>query len=231
MIRDFIMDEKYFADYIYEEEERIIKFKRKLEANEVREDRVFHVERKIDSLQFRIWVAKYSAGYAIDILKKEFTPLVNNMSLFWDDNSNYIDMLWMMSIAIMLDIDKESFSILTDLVNKYNRNDSLLDLFGGYKYNYTYKVRNEKETIAPYTILTEAIRNQNIDENILIDYVKNKWYCAHKNMGWYDVHKAKEKLYYGYWSFEAGAVAKIFNIDDSRLKDEPYYPYDLVHFR
>ena len=43
--------------------------------------------------------------------------------------------------------------------------------------------------------------------------------------------RAKEKLYYGYWSFEAGAIAKILNLDDSNLKDVPYYPYDLVHYK
>ena len=42
---------------------------------------------------------------------------------------------------------------------------------------------------------------------------------------------AKEKLYYGYWSFEAGAIAKILNLDDSNLKNVPYYPYDLVHYK
>ena len=51
------------------------------------------------------------------------------------------------------------------------------------------------------------------------------------NCRWYDIHKAKEKLYYGYWSFEAGAIAKILNLDDSNLKDVPYYPYDLVHYK
>ena len=45
------------------------------------------------------------------------------------------------------------------------------------------------------------------------------------------LHKAKEKLYYGYWSFEAGAIAKILNLDDSNLKNVPYYPYDLVHYK
>ncbi len=50
-------------------------------------------------------------------------------------------------------------------------------------------------------------------------------------MGWYDIHKTKEKLYYGYWSFETGAIAKILNLDDSSLKDVSYYPYDLVHYK
>ena len=27
------------------------------------------------------------------------------------------------------------------------------------------------------------------------------------------------------------AIAKILNLDDSNLKDVPYYPYDLVHYK
>ena len=65
----------------------------------------------------------------------------------------------------------------------------------------------------------------------LKEYLEKYWYVGHKNMGWYDIHKAKEKLYYGYWSFEAGAIAKILNLDDSNLKNVPYYPYDLVHYK
>ena len=37
-------------------------------------------------------------------------------------------------------------------------------------------------------------------------------------------------LYFCYWSFEVGAVAKILSINDSGLKDVLYYPYDLVHY-
>ena len=33
------------------------------------------------------------------------------------------------------------------------------------------------------------------------------------------------------WSFEAGAIAKILNLDDECLKGAKYYPYDLAHFK
>ncbi|WP_081773729.1 PoNe immunity protein domain-containing protein [Treponema sp. C6A8] len=29
---------------------------------------------------------------------------------------------------------------------------------------------------------------------------------------------------------DIGTIAKILGIDDSKLKDVPYYPYDLVHY-
>ena len=63
------------------------------------------------------------------------------------------------------------------------------------------------------------------------EYIVDKWYKLHKECAWYDSHKNNKNLYTGYWSFEAGAVAKILGIDDSSLKDVKYYPYDLVHYQ
>ena len=45
-----------------------------------------------------------------------------------------------------------------------------------------------------------------------------------------NVHKIEfDKLYYGYWCFEAGAIVKRLGFDDEDLKNEQYYPYDMVH--
>ncbi|AUS05351.1 PoNe immunity protein domain-containing protein [Pseudotamlana carrageenivorans] len=51
----------------------------------------------------------------------------------------------------------------------------------------------------------------------------------HKHMNLYDSHKSKWNIYCGYWSFEAAAVVKIMNLDDSSFIDNQYYPKDLVH--
>ena len=31
------------------------------------------------------------------------------------------------------------------------------------------------------------------------------------------------------WAYEAGAVAKILDLEDGALKEQRYYPFDLVH--
>ena len=87
------------------------------------------------------------------------------------------------------------------------------------------------EEVLNYRSMGATNISLDIDREKLKEYLEKYWYVGHKNMGWYDIHKAKEKLYYGYWSFEAGAIAKILNLDDSNLKDMPYYPYDLVHYK
>ena len=62
----------------------------------------------------------------------------------------------------------------------------------------------------------------------LEDYI-GKWYKLNKNAPWYNSH-LKKNCYRGYWAWEVAAVAKIMHIDDSDLKDNPYYPYDMVHW-
>ena len=64
---------------------------------------------------------------------------------------------------------------------------------------------------------------------LLKEYLSNHWY--NKDCGCYEAHKSKQNIYYGYWSFEAGAIAKILNIDDIQLCGTQYYPYDLVHYK
>lgn len=62
------------------------------------------------------------------------------------------------------------------------------------------------------------------------DYLANEWYQGQNDTGWYDAHKSKEDIFSGYWSFVSGAIVKILELDDSSLKDTPYYPYDMVHY-
>ena len=62
----------------------------------------------------------------------------------------------------------------------------------------------------------------------LKDYI-GKWYNLNKDASWYDSHLRKN-CYSGYWAWEVAAVAKIMHIDDTDLKDNPYYPYDMVHW-
>ena len=44
-------------------------------------------------------------------------------------------MLWMMALAILFDVSREKFGILSDLVTQYNRKDALLEFFVNYKMN------------------------------------------------------------------------------------------------
>jgi len=44
-----------------------------------------------------------------------------------------------------------------------------------------------------------------------------EWFKGHYDFGWRNAHK--EPGYYGFWSFDTAALAKILGLDDSALND------------
>lgn len=66
---------------------------------------------------------------------------------------------------------------------------------------------------------------------MLKKYLAEQWYEIHSECAWYNSHNSKQNTYYGYWAYEAGAISKILKLNDEELKEQQYYPYDLVHFQ
>ncbi|SOC44178.1 PoNi-like cognate immunity protein [Ureibacillus acetophenoni] len=232
MIRDLLKEEEYFIEYIAEETARIKKFETKLNNHEVREDRVLSVRKKVHDLRFQIFIAKYSMGDPVESLVEDYKELVEEMKELWVSEL-YEDMLWMLSIGIMLEIDENTFNTLVKLVENSNINDFL----------YNFIINSRKKGIdyqnsawlfkEPFKYLNNVIVSEDDTKaiNYLKEYLTKHWYVGHSDMGWYECHKHNEKLYFGYWSFESGAIAKILQLDDEHLRGVPYYPYDLVHYK
>ncbi len=229
-MRDKLMDSIYFEEYILQQKQRMDKFSTKLSNGEVKEERKLPVMKKITDLKYSIFEAQYSKGDDLEILKSYFIEIIHDQLKFWDPVSGYLDMLEIMSIAILFEIDGEEWRALNSLIYNSEIDDWLL--------GYILNAREENDRYLgwevrmknPYQFLKKVIVESEKKEEDLKVYLEKYWYDGHKEMPWYEIHKAKEKLYSGYWSFEAGAIAKILNIDDSSLKETPYYPYDLVHY-
>jgi hypothetical protein len=83
----------------------------------------------------------------------------------------------------------------------------------------------------PYRDLINAMYRESPAES-LVDlrlYIMS-WYRSFKYVPWHDGHlriSGTEGDYFGYWAFEAGAVALLCDIDDSSV-DHMVYPKDLV---
>ncbi|NUG82427.1 DUF1911 domain-containing protein [Acinetobacter bereziniae] len=50
-----------------------------------------------------------------------------------------------------------------------------------------------------------------------------------KQTYWFDLDKNKNDVFFGYWSFERAAIVKLLKLDDTILKRQRYYPFDLIH--
>src|SRR5699024_3386898 len=63
----------------------------------------------------------------------------------------------------------------------------------------------------------------------LFTYMEKEWFQGHYGYGWKNANK--EPDYVGFWSCESAALAKILGVDDTSLKDNNHYPYDLAHYK
>ena len=235
-MRDTIKNEDYFKRYLEYEFGRIEKFEKAvnkvIEERGVRDRGVQSGLRTIEGFYFNAFIALYSSGASIESIKKFFPKVIHSMKPVWNSNRGYVEMIWMVSIGIMLGVPKIEMSELERMIPDDGIKDCLIDfLFSYYNKDWENNTEDFKFEI-PYKSLSGVINAPNKEEALLNlkNYLTKEWYQGHKDTGWYNNHKSSEDIYNGYWSFESGAIAKILELDDHILKDIPYYPYDMVHY-
>lgn len=183
----------------------------------------------ISIYQEKKMLATYTAGYSIEKFQEEYLKYVDSLLPIWYSNSGYDAMLWALSIGILLEIEETTFDKLVDLVRKDDPEDYLID--------YLIQSRHPEWTIRinynfprPYGFTRKIIEEENSEKAVALlkEYLTKKWYQGCREEGWYDLHKENIDNYYGYWSFESGALCKIKGLDYKQLEGLPYFPYDLV---
>ncbi|WP_239424414.1 PoNi-like cognate immunity protein [Snodgrassella communis] len=183
--------------------------------------------------QSDILIAKYSMGQPISSIMEEYKITVSYMEKGWKAISGYIDMVWMLSIGIMLEAEPDIFEKLKSLVERDHLNDYLVDFL--LQNSTQWRKQTAKfEFPRPYKATQDIISLAQTDKTAALErlkkYLQKEWYRGHSDTGWHDDHKNKWNIHTGYWCFESGALVKILGLDDTALKDQPYYPYDMVHW-
>ena len=183
----------------------------------------------ISIYQEKKMIATYTAGYAIEKFKEEYLKFVDSLVPVWHSNSGYDEMLWALSIGVLLEIDETTFDKLVDLVKKDDLEDYLIDYLIQSRHP-EWKIRINYNFPRPYGFTRKIIEEENSEKavSLLKEYLTKKWYQGCRDEGWYDLHKRNIDNYYGYWSFESGALCKIKGLDYKKLKGLSYFPYDLV---
>ena len=178
---------------------------------------------------YQILISKYSAGYPVLELIPDYLQGVQFMKKGWNADAGYVTMLWYLSIGVMLECHKE-LQQLSILLRELSVKDKLFSFL----VNNTQDYASEKLLwTTPYAGLIEVIEFAKTNKEKAVErlqkYLKKEWYKGHSDSGWYNDHKSKWGIHFGYWSFESGALVKILGLDDSSLQGLPYYPYDMVH--
>ena len=177
----------------------------------------------------QILISKYSAGYPVLELIPDYLQGVQFIKKGWNADAGYVTMLWYLSLGVMLECHKE-LQQLSILLREHSVKDKLFSFL----VNNTQDYASEKLLwTTPYAGLIEVIEFAKTNKEKAVErlqkYLKKEWYKGHSDCGWYNDHKSKWGVHFGYWSFESGALVKILGLDDSSLQGLPYYPYDMVH--
>lgn len=224
-MRDSIRTKAYFDEFIAQDKERICKFQDKLNSGSIDDERVPLINNKIIYLKTDLIIAKYSRGDSINDIKNEFEELID-MACEKGDVSIYEDNLCLASLAYLLGVNSDKMMRLRSKLMESETYDYLIDfVFLGSESDIDInKISFQRE----YKKLTKYIDDRT--KETFLKYLRG-WYRSHLHSSWYDSHKnEKFKLYFGYWCFEAGAIAKRLQLDDNDLQNEQYYPFDMVHF-
>lgn len=229
-MRDTLKDEPYFRAYLSSETARAQRLRARLSSGEVRPDRVFPLERRLHGVEFSLFLAAYSLGEDLRVLRPRFLALLQDFPRFWTGTSSYMNLLWMMSIAVMLEVPPAQFAPLAALLDQYDRHDALLDFLAAGAQNLPAPAGLPFTCPVPYAFLGRVLEHPRQGAALLREYLTRHWYEGHRQFGLCDVHLSAEPLYTGYWSFESGALVKLLGIDGAPLRDLPYYPWDLARF-
>lgn len=171
----------------------------------------------------------YSSGEDVSSIYDVFIKLLRIYSKMWNKEYGYIELVRNLSIAVMLEVDKESIKELENKIIEERFNDYFVNRLINSIDN-SWDISNSNVEFTIYDTLKEILVESG---NTLVDlkeYLRKDWYKLHAECSWYNSHKSKNGTYCGYWSFETGAVVKLLELDDNSLKDIKYYPYDLVHY-
>ncbi|MEY9973242.1 hypothetical protein ABH966_003626 [Lysinibacillus sp. RC46] len=177
--------------------------------------------------------AKYSLGEKINAMVEDFENAITYLENKGEREVGYINLLWMISLGILLETDKKNIVRLAKQVEKENINDSVIDyLLCASDIGYT-KITNVYFKENPYAKTSEIIELAQTDKKEaskrLQKYMEKEWFKGHYDYEWKNAHK--EPGYVGFWSFETAALAKILKLDDISLINNNHYPYELAHYK
>jgi hypothetical protein len=230
-VRDKIKDEAYFDAYLDKEKNRLVKFQLKLDNNEIREDRILPIKEVMQDIRYHIMVAKYSTGYPLEDVKKDYIEVLGGMFQYWADDPELSVRINMLSIGIMLEIEDEYFDVLAKFFKETEEGEYMFD-YMIHSRKPGWEISDNVYSDKGFGWIKKVTQMDKPDAEVfLAEYLKSKWYSTHGDFYWHDSHKGKVNTYFGYWCFEAGAIVKIMGLDDTAFRDNQYYPYDLVHYK
>lgn len=253
-MRDKLKDREYFESYISELDEMVAMNKSNLDRGLIPEGRVNWVKMNTFNYQLNKAVAMYSSGYSLEEISEQLSSAISDFFAdAWTDKTTkvhlksgeYIDqytiepygkMLRMLSMGYLLNLPEEIFSILIKKIDQDNICDDLFEFFISKRLNGRVTSceenydKEESVILKVYEKLRTSIQQGTSSEasKSVESFLKKDF--NHKHSGFFNSHKSRANVYFGYWSFESAAIVAALGLDDSSFRDNEYYPKDLVDY-
>ncbi len=218
-MRDTKKTKEYFEKYVLNGKKYVEKYRAKYNAlinNNETDNFVVHgyFRELINLIQ-----GQFSLGESKEVLSETYTELLNACSRYKFQVMD--DVIKVLSLGIILDINPLEY--MKDTLDEVM--DPFLGLLAGH---FGYELTEEQEQNQPedpYDLLILSIRlcfdekDELIDE--LNDFLNLDWYQAvGPESYWYETLDNIHDVYFGYWCFEAMAIAKMTNIDLDLLESD-----------
>ncbi len=249
-----------FYNKIIERNKEFIKENKKW-YDEFRIDNSTNISHSI--IAYFIWhlnniIASYSKGDDKEELKKQFSETILVMEKVWDKRATkvfhgrqqeeydqyrlepHINMLQMLSLAVLLDVPEDKFNILVTLIDRDNIKDFLVEFI------ISSRIKNRKpileESYNRYLIIPQLYKklvdvvnteSKSEAESKIKDFLKKYWIKIPKknalNLNLKDIPNYEVNSgFVGLWAFEVAAIVKIKQLNDSSFKDNVFYPDSLL---
>jgi hypothetical protein len=177
MLRDNLKPLEYFENqiankerYIQENKEEIIELEEDIRNGIKRfpkdnESIIYGIYQTSAIYEIKKICALYSAGMPIEDLNQDFEYTIICMENYGEHKIGYLNLLWMISLGILLETDKKNIERLSKLVEKENIQDSVIDyLLYASDIGWT-KIANIYYEENPYSKTKEIIELAQKDKN------------------------------------------------------------------
>jgi hypothetical protein len=147
----------------------------------------------------------------------------------------------MLSIGYLLKVEDNKFNKLVEILDRFTVRDLIYETIIRAKIPTRPKIEEESYKLIldmpwVYEKLRRAIHENN-DEygnesaaEYIRCFIEEDFYSRHKEFSFYDHHKSKSNIYYGYWSFESAAIAAILGAETSSFINNKYFPKDMYDY-
>ena len=164
---------------------------------------------------------KYTLGFDLSELHREYLELIDQIdnvesrSGFFPSN--------IIALGILFEDGIERFQHLINLMDEEKKNDLLFDYLingCGLKRKFNSDIFFDRDLKFSKELIELAQKDREQASKKLVHHLKTKWN-----------NPKKPDDFKGYWIWEYGAISKMFKLDDSKIKNHPNYPYELVHYK